>query len=231
MEGVDTKMKGTLINGLAIIGGSLIGLTFKKIIPKNIQKIMFQAIGLFVVVIGLSMALKTENPIILIFSLVLGSIIGEAINIEKRLEHFGNFIKSKVKSKDSKFVESFVTSSLVVCVGALAIIGPIEEGVKGDSTLLYTKSMLDGLGTIAFSSVMGIGVLFSFIPAVLYQGSITLLATSIKSYLTNAVITEMSAAGGALIFGIGLSILEIKKIKTSNMLPSIVVAAVLAFII
>lgn len=221
-------MLGTIVNAAAVIAGSLIGVFFNKHIPKRIKDILFQALGLVTILIGLSMAFKTNNILIVIFSMILGGVIGELLDIEKRLDDLGNFLKSKIKSKDSTFVEGFVTASLIFCVGAMAIMGSIEDGINNDQTILFTKSLLDGTAAIAFSSALGIGVLFSAIPVLIYQGSLTMLAGYLKEYLTQAAITEMSATGGLLIFGIGLTILEIKKIKIGNLLPAIVVAAVLA---
>ncbi|MFH0875263.1 MAG: DUF554 domain-containing protein [archaeon] len=221
-------MIGTIVNVAAIIAGSLIGIIFNKIIPDRIKQIVFQALGLSTIILGIMLGIKTQNPLILIFSLVIGGIIGEMFDIEKKLEELGSFVKKKVKSKEAKFVEGFVTSSLVFCVGALAIVGSIEDGINNDQTLLYTKSMLDGFASIAFSSAMGIGVIFSAIPILLYQGGITLLSKVAENYLSEAAITEMSAAGGLLIIGIGINILEIKKIKVSNMLPAILVALLLS---
>jgi uncharacterized membrane protein YqgA involved in biofilm formation len=223
-------MQGTIVNVGAVIAGSLIGVFFNRFIPERIKKILFQALGLATILIGLTMAFKTQNVLIVIFSLVLGGVIGELIDIEKRLDRFGEYLKSKIKSKDSTFVEAFVTSSLIFCVGAMAIMGSIDDGLNGNYALLYTKSMLDGTAAIAFSSALGIGVIFSAIPILIYQGGITLLASYIKEYLTQAAITEMTSTGGLLILGIGFNVLEIKKIKIGNLLPAIVIAAVLALI-
>ncbi len=223
-------MKGTIVNVIAIIVGSLIGLFFAKFIPEKVKKIIFQALGLSTILIGLQMAFKTNNLLILIFSLVIGGIIGEAIDLEKRLNLFGEKLKKKLKSKNKTFVEGFVTASLIFCVGAMAIVGSIEDGIHNDQTILYTKSLLDGFASIAFSSALGIGVLFSAIPILIYQGLITFLAQYIKDILTAAAITEMTAAGGMLIFGIGLNVLEIKNIKVGNLLPAVIVAIILASI-
>jgi hypothetical protein len=223
-------MLGTVVNVFAIIAGSLIGVFFNKFIPERIKKILFQALGLSTILIGITMAIKTQNVLIVIFSLVLGGVIGELINIEKQLDRFGDYLKSKIKAKDSTFVEAFVTASLIFCVGAMAIMGSIEDGINHNYSVLYTKSLLDGVASIAFSSALGIGVIFSAIPILIYQGGITLLAGFIKEYLTQAAITEMSATGGLLILGIGLSILEIKIIKVGNLLPAILIAAILALV-
>lgn len=224
-------MKGTIINIIAIILGSLVGVFFSKIIPEKIKNIIFQALGLSTILIGIQMAFKTNNLLILIFSLLIGGIIGEIIDLEKRLNSFGGFIRKKIKSKNKTFVEGFVTASLVFCIGAMAIIGSIQDGINNDQTVLYTKSLLDGFASIAFSSALGIGVAFSVIPILIYQGGITLLAVYLKDFLTPSVIAEMTAVGGMLIFGIGLNILKIKNIKVGNLLPSVLVAIILALML
>ncbi|MBT3464149.1 DUF554 domain-containing protein [archaeon] len=223
-------MIGTIVNVIAIIIGSLIGILFNKFIPKRVKEIIFQALGLSTILIGMQLALKTENVLLVIFSLIIGGIIGELIHIEKKLKKFGISLKKKLKSKDSKFVEGFVTTSLLFCVGAMAIVGSIEDGINNNPSILLTKSLLDGFASIAFASALGFGVMFSAIPILIYQGGLTLLAVYIKQYLTPSAITEMSAVGGLLIIGIGLSLLNIKKIKIGNLLPSVLVAAILAII-
>jgi uncharacterized membrane protein YqgA involved in biofilm formation len=223
-------MFGTIVNVAAIIFGSVVGILFNRFISEKVKKILFQALGLSTLLIGIQLSLKTNNPLIVIFSLVIGGIIGETIGIEERLTSFGEFLKKKIKSKDSNFVEGFVSASLIFCVGAMAILGSIEDGINGNQTILYTKSLLDGITSIAFSSALGIGVAFSSIPIIIYQGAITFFASYIKTYLTSGAIAEMSATGGLLIIGISLQLLDIKKLKVSNLLPSIIVAAVLALI-
>ena len=224
-------MKGTIINAVAVIIGSLIGLVFNRLINEKIKKIFFQAIGLFVFVVGLQMALSSKNLLILMFSIASGSIIGELLDIETKLNNFGKYLKKKVKSKNPTFIQGFVTFSLVACVGGLGIIGPIEDVLNNNLSVLYTKSMLDGVTAIVFTSALGPGVLFSFISILVYQGLISLLAVFAKQYLTTGIITEMSAAGGLLIMATGINLLEIKKIKIGNMLPSIIVALILGLLI
>ncbi|MBN2421860.1 DUF554 domain-containing protein [Candidatus Woesearchaeota archaeon] len=223
-------MKGTIVNAGAIIIGSLLGILFNRYINENIKKLLMQALGLSTLLIGFSLAFKTNNVMIVIFSLIIGGIMGELINLDKKLTLLGEYIKKKVKSKESTFVEGFVTASLIYCIGAMAIIGAIEDGINNNPSILYTKALLDGTASIAFSSALGIGVMFSFLPIILYQGGITLLAVYIRTYLTESIITEISATGGLLIVGIGLTLLEIKKIKLSNLLPSVVVALILGLI-
>jgi len=223
-------VKGTIVNVIAVVIGSLFGLFFRKFFTKDMEKIIMQGLGLSVIVLGTSMAIKTQNFIILIFSIVIGGIVGELLNIDKSLNNFAMFIKKKTKSKEGKFIQGFVTAFLIFCVGSLTIMGAIEEGVNGNPDLLYTKSMLDLFTAIALSSVLGVGVLFSIIPLFLFQGLLTLGALFISRFLTDLVINEISAVGGVLIIGIGLNHLKIQKIKLINLLPAILIAAILSLV-
>ncbi len=225
-------MKGTVVNVIAIFLGCSVGFILKSKFPERIGKIIMQALGLVSLLIGVQMALKTNNILLVIFSLVIGGVIGETIGIEEGLERFGERVKLKFKNNTTseRFVEGFVTASLLYCVGSMAIMGALKEGLSGNPDILYTKSLLDGVTSIAFTAAMGIGVAFSAIPVFLYQGIITLLARLIKDFLSPEVINEMTAVGGILILGIGFGLLEIKKIKIGNLLPAILVAALLAAI-
>ena len=222
-------MKGTMANVIAIFLGCSMGFILKSKIPEKIGKIIMQALGLASLLIGIQMALKTDNILLVIFSLVIGGVIGEMIGIEEGLERFGERVKLKFTNNASseRFVEGFVTTSLLYCVGSMAIMGALKEGLSGNPDILYTKSLLDGLTSIAFTAAMGIGVLFSAIPVFLYQGGITLLAQLIKDFLSPEIINEMTAVGGILILGISFGLLEIKKIKIGNLLPAILIAAFL----
>ena len=215
-------MLGTLINATAIIVGSGVGELFKHRFPKKIQLIVFQALGLASLLIGLQMALKVQNILALIFSLIIGGIIGESFDLEMRMDHLGNWLKGLVKSKDTQFTEGFVAASILFCVGAMAILGPIDEGIRGDRTVLLTKSILDGFASIALAASMGIGVLFSAIPILLYEGSLTILSSYVQGFFTPLMIQQLTAVGGLLIVGIAFNILEIKKIKVTNLLPSLI---------
>jgi len=225
-------MKGTIVNVIAILLGCSVGFILKSRFPKKIGKVVIQALGLASLLIGAQMALKTNNILLVIFSLVIGGVIGEIIGIEEGLERFGEGVKLKFKSNDTseRFVEGFVTASLLYCVGSMAIMGALKEGLSGNPDILYAKSLLDGFSSLAFTAAMGIGVLFSVIPVFLYQGGITLLSRLIKDFLSPEIINEMTAVGGILILGIGFGLLEIRKIKIGNLLPAILVAALLAAI-
>jgi uncharacterized membrane protein YqgA involved in biofilm formation len=225
-------VKGTVVNVVAIFLGCSAGFILKSKFPEKIEKIIMQALGLASLLIGMQMAIKADNILLVIFSLVIGGVIGEIIDIEAGLERFGERIKRKFKSDNTseRFVEGFLTASLLYCVGSMAIMGAIKEGLSGDPDILYAKSLLDGVTSIAFTAAMGIGVLFSAIPVFLYQGGITLLARTIKDFLSPEIINEMTVVGGILIWGIGFGLLGIKKIKVGNLLPAILVAAFLAAI-
>ncbi|MBN1841491.1 MAG: DUF554 domain-containing protein [Deltaproteobacteria bacterium] len=214
-------MLGTIVNTLSIIVGSLVGLLLRGGIPERYSQMIMHAIGLAVVLIGLKTALETHAILVVIFSLVIGSIVGELLKIEDRLEQFGHWIGSRL-SKDSKGIaKGFVSTSLLYCVGAMAIVGAMESGLTGNHQTLFAKSILDGLGSVLFASTLGIGVLFSAVSVFVYQGLITSTASFLKQFLLPDVVSQMSAVGGLLIMAIGIGLLEIKKIKTGNIVPAV----------
>ncbi|MCG0275107.1 MAG: DUF554 domain-containing protein [Thermosediminibacteraceae bacterium] len=220
-------MLGTIVNSAAIIAGGLIGNILRGRFPENISSTLIQGLSLVVMLIGLSMALKTENFLIMTFSIVSGAILGEVMQIEESLNKLGEKLENRFGNGNGNFTKAFVSASLLYCVGAMAIMGAIESGLTGDHRILFVKSMLDGVSSVVFSSTLGIGVAFSAVPVFLYQGSISLAAGFIKPYLTDAIIAEMTATGGLLIFGIGLNMLEGKsKVKVGNMLPAIFTAII-----
>jgi uncharacterized membrane protein YqgA involved in biofilm formation len=224
-------MKGTLVNAVAVVGGSIIGLILRQRLSQRYQHTLMQGLALAVGLIGLQMALKTQNILIVILSVVIGGLIGEFLTIDKWLADFGEWLTLKMSNKYGRAGEGFITGSLVFCVGAMAVVGSIQEGLTGDASTLYVKSMLDAVAAAVFASGMGIGVALSSIPILLYQGSITLFASSLSSMITDKMIIEMSSVGGLLIMGISLLMLEIKSIKVANLLPAIPIAAILASII
>ena len=214
-------MLGTIVNALSIIVGSLIGLSFREKIPEKYSQTIMHGIGLAVVLIGIKTALNTDAILIVIISFVIGSIIGEFLCIEDRLESLGLWIGKRFSGTSDGIAKGFVSASLLYCVGAMAIVGAMESGLTGNHQTLFAKSILDGVGSIIFASTMGIGVIFSAISVFVYQGLITVAASSIKPYLLPEVVSQMSAVGGLLIFAIGINLLDIKKIKIGNMLPAI----------
>jgi len=222
-------MLGTIVNVFAIIIGSILGILIKSRFPEKLNKIIFQVIGLFTITLGITMAIKTNNFLIVAFSLIIGSVIGEILDIEKYLEEITEKLKNKIKNSSDKFSEGFITATLIYCIGPMAILGSIEEGLGNAPNLLFAKSVLDGVASIALSSALGIGVMFSAIPLLLYQGSITLFASYVSNYLSDALVIELSAVGGILLLGLGMNIAEIKKFKVVNMLPSLFVVVILSY--
>jgi uncharacterized membrane protein YqgA involved in biofilm formation len=212
---------GSIVNALSVILGSFIGISIGNLLPKSIRAIIFQVMGLFTLVLGLKMSLETQALIILLLSLTMGAAIGEKLNIEQKLQILGVKIKNLLKNKNEKFAEGLVTAFLLFCLGSMTFVGAIEEGINQDRTLLYTKSFMDGITSILLASSFGLGVLVSAIPLLIFQSILTFAALYLEPYLTSSIINEVSAVGGILILGIGINILEFKKIKVSNMLPSL----------
>lgn len=223
-------MKGTLVNTATVIIGSMIGLAIGSRFTEKIKTIVLQALGLCTLLIGMRMAFKTENILLVIGGLALGGIMGELLRIEDSLEKIGEIIKSKVKSDSGTFVLGFVTASLVFCVGPMTIVGSIEDGISGDASTLYAKSMLDGFASIAFASSLGVGVFFSFLTVLIFQGALTLLGTQLTFLIEPHILNELTATGGLMILGIGFYLLDIKRIKVGNFLPGLVFAVILALI-
>jgi uncharacterized membrane protein YqgA involved in biofilm formation len=229
---------GTIINTVAIIIGAISGSLLRNGLSDRFREIIMQALGLSILMIGISGSLQgifkvvdgdklnREFLMLMIFSLVIGAIIGELLNIEDKLERMGLWIQNKYLKNSGNFAEGFITASLVFCIGAMAIIGSLEDGLTGSTDTLFAKSILDGVISVIFAASFGIGVAFSSILVFIYQGSITLMAGVIKPYLTDTIITQTSLVGSVLIIAIGFNILEYKRIKVGNMLPSIFIALV-----
>lgn len=212
---------GTIVNAGAIVLGSLIGMLAKKAIPQRMGDLIMTAIPIVVMVLGVQFSIASKNILIVIVSLVIGAIIGELIDIDKKLEVFGNNVQLKMKGNDSNFSAAFVSTTLIYCVGSMAILGSIESGINGNHTILYTKALMDGISAVFFASTLGAGVLFSSISVFVYQGILTILAGYVSPYLSSTVVTEMSATGGILLIALAFTILGIKKIKVANLLPAI----------
>lgn len=228
---------GTLGNMALIIVGSAAGMFIKDKLNKRFQETVMSALGLAVMFIGISGALQglyvvnnnrldTANIMLMIVSLAIGAFCGELIDIEQKLDQLGELIKNTLKVKGEKgqnFVEGFVSSSLLFCVGAMAIIGSLNDGLRGDSSMLIAKGFIDGISSFFFASALGIGVLFSIIPLGIYQGLITISAKFIEPYLSDQLIANISCIGSVLIFGIGINMIFGKKIKVGNLLPAVLV--------
>lgn len=224
-------MKGTVVNSVAVMLGSGLGLLLKRGIPVKYHLTVLQGLGMSVLLIGLQMAFKTQNILIVIVSLVLGAAIGEALQIEDWLNRLGNWVTARFSSKGGNIGQGFVSASLIYCVGAMAVVGSIQDGLTGDATTLYAKSMLDGVMSVVLASTMGAGVALSAISIFLYQGLITVLAGWFSSIISEGLIKEVTAVGGVLIVGIALSILEIRKINVANLLPAVPVAVLIAIFV
>lgn len=221
-------MLGTTVNALAIIGGCLIGLIVKGRLTEKISSTIMNGLALCVLYIGISGALKGKDTLQIIICIAIGALIGELVDIDKKLNDLGDMIEKKINSKRKSSVsekisisEGFVTSSLLFCVGAMAVVGSLESGLQGNHTTLFAKSILDGVSSIIFASSLGIGVMLSSIAVFIYQGSITLLAGCLSTVLTDTVIGNMSAVGSLLIVGLGFNMLGLSKIKVANLLPAI----------
>ncbi len=219
-------MLGTLVNCVAIICGSLVGILFKNGIPEKYNQTVMQAMGLAVILVGIKSALGCDDLLIIIISLAIGSVLGEFIGIESYLERVGNFLETKFSKNSSGFSAGFVTASLMYCVGSMAIVGSLESGLTGNHDTLFAKACIDGIVGIILTTSLGIGVMFAAIPVLVYQGGITLAAGVLKPLLIPAVVSQMSGTGGLLILALGLNMLRDKKIKVGNMLPAVFVPLV-----
>ncbi len=224
---------GTIANVCAILAGSFLGLILRRGFPLKWQETILQGIALCVLIIGVQMATQSNNILIVIASIVAGTVLGEMLDIDDKLNKFGAWVEGKIiKNKDGSVSgaigEGFIAASLIYCVGAMAIVGSIQDGLTGDPQTLYAKSMLDGISAIIFTANMGIGVALSAISVGIYQGILTLLASYIEPYITKAILNEISAVGGILIMGIGLNMLKVVTIRIANQLPSIIIVFILA---
>jgi len=221
-------MLGTIVNTAAIIVGSILGLLLKGGIPKRFNDIIMKALALSVLYIGISGSLKSTDTLLLILSLIIGAIIGEFIDVDKWLNQLGQTIEAKFKKlgKGGNIAEGFVSASLLFCIGSMAIVGAIQSGLEGNHTMLFIKSMLDGITSIIYASSMGIGVIFSAVAVFLYQGAITLASSFLGNILQEDQIANITGIGSILIMGLGLNMLGITKIKVANFLPAIFIPMV-----
>ena len=226
-------MIATFVNCGVIIVGCIIGLFIKGGIPERFNKIIMNGLALCAMFIGFSGALEGNNTIITIVSMAVGALIGELINIDKWLNKLGETIQKKLdkgNGKESRIAEGFVNASLLYCVGAMSIVGALQAGLSGNYDTIYAKTVLDGVSSVIFSASMGIGVIFSSVTVLLYQGGITLCASFLSGILSQAVIAEMTAVGSLMIVGLGLNLLEVTDIKIANLLPGILVPVILGLI-
>ncbi len=224
-------MIGTVVNTGAIVIGSAIGLTAGARLPEGIKVILMQALGLAVITIGLRMALEAQHVLLAIGCLLLGGITGELLRIEQRLEGLAEILRRKLRSNSGRFVEGFVTATLLYLTGAMTIVGSIRDGTVGDPSVLLLKSLLDGVASVALASSLGIGVMCSALPVLVVQGGITLLAAQLAFLSEPAVLDAINATGGLLILGIGINLLEIGRIHVGNLLPALLYAIVGALLV
>ena len=217
-------MKGTIVNFAAIFIAGLIGLVVKGGIPQKVNTTIMNAVALAVVIIGLSGSLKVQNTLLMVISLSVGALVGEIIDIENYINSLAKKIESSFSGLgNTNFSQGFIVSTLLFCVGSMAIVGSLNSGLSGDHELLYTKSVLDGISSFLLASTLGVGVIFSSLSVLIYQGIITLSASMISTLLSTTVISEVSAVGSVLIMALGFNMLGITKIKVANILPSLLV--------
>ena len=238
-------MIGTLINVVAIIVGSVLGILFGSRLSEHLKQTVIAGMGLFTAAVGLQMFLKTENALIVLGALILGAMLGETLGLEDGLQNLGiwlekrfsgtstqNAVSENSSGSSTHFVRGFLTASVLFCTGPMGVLGSISDGLKGDYLTLSIKSVLDGITSLAFASTLGIGVAFSAIPTLVYQGAISLLAAQLNSIMSNSMMNEMTATGGVLLVGIGFSsLLEIKKIRVGNFLPSLLLAPIIVYLL
>ena len=229
---------GTIVNSAAVVVGCLVGLFFKRIISEKLNTTLMQALALCTMTTGITGIVQNGMEIaegelggrytlMMILSIVIGTLIGETIDIERWLESLGNFLQKRFSSGDSgDFSRGFVTTTLTICVGAMAIVGALNDGLRHDPTLLYTKSILDFTICVVFASTLGIGAMFAAVPLFIYQGGITLFAGALEPLLGNAVVAQMGFIGSVLIFGIGLNFIYKPRLRLANMLPAVFIPPV-----
>lgn len=226
---------GTIVNVIAIIIGTAIGMVFTRI-KETYKETIMQGIGLTVIIIGIQMALGSESIIIVLLSILFGALIGEALKLEQLLNKLAYAVSSKFTTKDNStnVAQGFITASLIFVIGAMAILGALDSGIRGDHGILYTKSILDGFTSIVLASTLGFGVVLSIIPIFIFQGSIALMAAKINEIVPETIldhiIVEVTAIGGILILAIGLNIMKIKEIRVTNLLPSLIVVIALIYL-
>ena len=221
-------MLGTIVNAITVVIGGLLGALVRGSLPERTKETILNALGLAVVLIGFSMGIRTENLLVVLGSLVLGAALGEWLDIEAWLLRVGQSLEARFAKGDNRLAQAFVTTTLIYCVGAMAITGSLESGLTGNHATLYAKAMIDGISSVIFASTLGIGVAFSGISILLYQGSITLLASTVAPLLTPGAIREMTATGGVIIVAIGLNVLGIKKVRVGNLIPAVFFALLIA---
>jgi len=213
---------GTIVNAAAVVVGSLAGTLLGKRLPERIRRMVFQSLGLATLVIGTRMAFETKGVLVFIFSLILGGVTGELLRLTERVEGLAGRLKGRLKRSEDGFAEGFVTAFIIFCIGSMTVVGAIDEGLRGDHTILLAKSVLDGFTSIALASTYGFGVGVAALPLFLFQAGITLFASVSQRFFTPLLISQLTGVGGAMIIGIGINLLEIKRIRVINLMPALV---------
>jgi len=228
-------MTGTILNTISVLIGGTLGILFGARLPERLKQTIVSGMGLFTAAIGIQMFLKTENPLIVLGALLIGALLGEWWGIEDGLQNLGAWLEKRFSKNDAdsnRFIRGFLTASLLFCVGPMTILGSIQDGLTGDYSLLAVKSVLDGFASLAFASTLGVGVLFSTLIILVYQGGISLLAAQLNAIVTPAMMNELTAAGGVILIGLAISsLLEIKQIRTGNFLPALAIAPLIVWIL
>ena len=219
-------LTGTIVNSVAIVICGFLGTFVIKNVPERFNEIVMKAIGLSIFFIGISGALVNEHVMLLILSMVIGSVIGEFIDIDGKMNALGDFAEKKLGFGEGSFSKGFVTASILFCTGSMAIVGAMNGGLSHDHNMLFAKAILDGVIAIVFAGAMGIGVAFSAVPVLIYEGIIAIAAAAVGDFMTAEMITEMSAVGSLIIAGIGFNFLEVKNIKVANMIPAIFIPCI-----
>lgn len=230
-------MFGTLLNAGAVVVGSLLGILLRGRLHARYSRIIMNALGLITIVLGVTMAIKGQRVILVVGAMVAGSLVGEFLRLDNLLDRMAARLRSLVPQRaaadggsSDHFVEGFVTATLLFCVGSMAILGPMQEAAGDEPTILMTKSMMDGVSAMFFAASLGIGVMLSALPVLIYQGLIALFASVIMSFMSEAMLTDLTATGGVLLIGLGISMLGIRRLSVINMLPALVVIVLLHLI-
>jgi len=224
-------MLGTFVNAGAVIVGGIAGMLFNKSMPERFKTIYFQAVGPFTIAIGISMVWNMQHILVVVSSLAIGSLLGEWWNLEAGAEKMSEYLKKKLHIGSERFTEGLITAFLLYCIGAMTIVGAINEGTGGSSEVLLTKSLMDGFSSVILASAFGVGVIVSAIPLIIFQGGITLLAMYAGSFFTQDIILGLTSVGGILLIGLGINILEIKRLRIMNMLPSLLIVVLLLWLL
>ena len=213
---------GTVFNSLTVFIGSLLGLFIGKFIPQRLQETIFNCLGLFTMYVGINMTLGTKHSIAVLLALVTGTVTGDMLGLETKLNSLGDTLKAKLHTSNARFTQGFVTATLLFCVGSMAIIGAFNDGIRHDPELLMTKGIMDGISSMLLAGSLGTGVIFSIIPMFIYQGALTFLAVWAEPFITADMYANISGLGGLMILGIGLNLLKVTKLKLGDMLPALV---------